>query len=263
MAELRKVPGPTSPLAGTSGRIVAVVVAGIILAVIKPWGASPADIPRASASPASTASPTSPASPIADGGFDWSVFEGFEPHPAWEIWPAGREVSFGFAMKVRSDIDAANPVPAASDEASRAPGATALSSPPPPSPSPDQDPPTWSDTITISPASTLNVVAINTPRGHRIPVATLSLLGSDGGRVDVPVVRLHSPWPDHFHVIGIDDGTGVAGLPAWPPGAYVLDLRIDPGGWARSIMIDVRDREAPGRSPAAPASSEPSATTGG
>ena len=242
MAELRKVPGPSSPLTGTSGKVVAVVVVGILLAVIKPWGSSPAVVPAAVASPSPTP-PTSTATPVPDGAFDWGAFEGFQPHPAWEIWPAGREISFGFAMKIVSDDGAVMPAPLPSGDVSGRPGASTGPTPTPtPEPSPDPDPPTWSQTIAISPASTLTVVAINTPIGYAIPDATLTRLDLDGRRVAVPILWLPSPWPDHFLVIGIDDGSGESALPAWPAGSYALDLRIDPGGWQRTIMIDVQER---------------------
>ena len=82
-------------------------------------------------------------------------------------------------------------------------------------------------------------MAINTPLGFDIPVVRLSRPGPDGERVDIPTIRLPSPWPDHFQVIGIDDGTGVDALDRWPSGEYTLELRIDPGGWVRTITIDV------------------------
>lgn len=107
------------------------------------------------------------------------------------------------------------------------------------------------------------MVAINTPLGYRIPTATLSRLGSDGDRLAVPIVRLPSPWPDHFLVIGIDDGRGGA-LTVWPAGTYALTLDIEPGGWQRSILIDIRSMPpGPGPSPTSSAAPIPRATRGG
>src|SRR6185436_16070940 len=98
MSDLTTVPGPSSPLRGSSGKVVAVVVIGVLLAVIKPWGSeSVAQAPPASVS-ASPAGSAGPSVTPTHNAFDFGVFEGFEPQPAWEIWPAGREISFGFAM---------------------------------------------------------------------------------------------------------------------------------------------------------------------
>ena len=82
------------------------------------------------------------------------------------------------------------------------------------------------------------------------------------GRVEVPVVRLPSPWPDHFLVLGIDDGSGTEGLPAWPAGRYALDLDIEPGGYTRTIGIIVGEPVVPVPTPTTlpspAASTEPS-----
>ena len=50
---------------------------------------------------------------------------------------------------------------------------------------------------------------------------------------------LPSPWPAHFMVVGIDDGSGTDGPAAWPAGRYALDLDIEPGGYTRTIGIVV------------------------
>ncbi len=250
MTDLTHVPGPSSPLKGNSGKIVTVILVGILVAVIKPWGGDPVGpiaAPAVTASPASSEPPGSAAPTAAPGAFDFGVFEGFEPQPAWEIWPAGREISFGFAMKVDADIaaaeQAANASPLPSSRATPDGSAVPTSTPrptPTPSADPAAGPPTWSNAITISPVSTLTAVAINMPLAFDIPVVDITRRDAAGQLVTVPAVRLPSPWPDHFLVLGLDDGTGRGALAAWPPGEYALDLHIDPGGWVRTITIDVR-----------------------
>jgi hypothetical protein len=258
MAETRRVAGPSSPLGGRDGRAIALLGVAVLIAIVKPWGSTtdgPARTPVPAPSPSAVSSP----SPRPDDPFDFGVFEGFEPPPAWEIWPAGREISFGFAMRVDPDLgfdDApAPPSPGASPGSAASASATA---------SPrgiDPRPPTWSDTIAISPASTLTVVAINTPLEYTIPGVRLTRLGPGGGRVEVPIARVRSPWPDHFLIVGIDDGSGVASRTGWPPGSYELELTIEPGTWTRTIRIDVRPRtsrttEPPEASGAAPSAGQ-------
>lgn len=226
MAEVRRVTGPGTPLGGRDGRILGVVVVGILVAIIKPWGGGPSAAPLATPivlpSASVAASPSASAAP--DDPFDFGVFEGFEPNPAWEVWPAGREISFGFAMRINADGSQRSP----------APGSSAA----PDDPLDPGPPPEWSQAIAISPASTLTVVAINLPLAYRIP--TMHLFRTDGGEapVEVPIVMVPSPWPDHFLVVGMAGDDGRA-REAWPAGEYELRLDIEPGDYTRTITIDV------------------------
>lgn len=245
MSDLTKVPGPASPFKGSSAKLIAVVLVGIFVAIAKPWGpTTPVTLVGGSQPPTQT--PAATPSPALRDAFDFGVFEGFEPKPAWEIWPAGREFSLGFAMKVTGDAEgqAASAPPASGVAAS---GVPAASPPVPertatPAPTGLPEPPTWSQTIMISPASTLTVVAINMPLEFRVPGIHLWRTDPVTGRHEVPVVHVPSPWPDHFLVIGIDDGTGRDALRAWPPGQYQLVLQIEPGDEVRTIAIDVEGR---------------------
>lgn len=249
MAEVRRVTGPGSPLSGRDGRVVAIVVVGILIAIIKPWGgaSSPTDPAASPIVLPSASTATSPErSAVTDDAFDFGVFAGFEPQPAWEIWPAGREISYGFAMRVDPGGTHQSPAPGASTR--------------PDDPLDPGPPPEWSQTITISPASTLTVVAINLPLAYRIP--SMHLYRTDGGEapVEVPIAMVPSPWPDHFLVVGMagDDGRARA---AWPVGEYALRLDIEPGGFTRTIAIEVKPmpRASPAASPAGvSASSAPS-----
>ena len=99
MTDLRKVSGPSSRLDRHAGRIVAVIVTAVLLAILKPWGSGigPTALAPPVASP--TASPT--AAPSAGPYlFDFLAFGTNEPPPGWEIWPAGNLASFQFAMRV-------------------------------------------------------------------------------------------------------------------------------------------------------------------
>jgi hypothetical protein len=263
MSDLSRVPGPSSPFKGSSAKLLTVVLVGILVAILKPWGgaAAPSAI-GASARPSAPAgaTPVATPSPALRDAFDFGIFEGFEPQPAWEIWPAGREFSLGFAMKVTADAEDRPPgAPAASGAPpSGAPTSAPPASVPPvaertatPAPTRPSEPPTWSHTITISPASTLTVVAINMPLDFRVPGIRLWHTDPRGGREETPIVRVPSPWPDHFLVIGIDDGTGRDVLRAWPPGQYELVLQIEPGDHVRTIVIDVEGRPATSPTPAA------------
>lgn len=246
MAEVRRVTGPGTPLGGRDGRLLGIVVVAILVAIIKPWGgepsaanplATPIVLPSASLAVAS-ATPSAAATSM----FDFGVFAGFEPPPAWEVWPAGREISFGFAMRIDGDGARRSPTPGASMPVDDAfdPG----------------PPPEWTQAITISPASILTVVAINLPLAYRIP--SMHLLRTDGGEapVDVPIVMVPSPWPDHFLVVGMAGPDGQA-REAWPAGTYALQLDIEPGGFTRTIKIDVTPMPEPTSTPEPRESMEP------
>ena len=263
MSDLTKVPGPASPFKGSSAKLITVVLVGIFVAIAKPWGATtPVTLVGGSQPP--TLPPVPTPSPALRDAFDFGVFEGFEPKPAWEIWPAGREFSLGFAMKVTGDSE--NQAPSAAPPSGvPASGVPTISSPAPqrtatPAPTGLVEPPTWSHTIMISPASTLTVVAINMPLEFSVPGVHLWRTDPVAGRQEVPVVHVPSPWPDHFLVIGVDDGTGRDALRAWPPGQYQLVLEIQPGDQVRTIAIDVEARPEASPVPAPSATPTPAAS---
>ena len=58
MTELRKVSGPGSGFDRHVGRIIAVVVAAILIAIVKPWGSPAAPAAVVPPPPPPTASPT-------------------------------------------------------------------------------------------------------------------------------------------------------------------------------------------------------------
>jgi hypothetical protein len=259
MSELTKVPGPSSPLRGIGGKVVTVVVIAIALAIVKPWGtgepitAGLPDVPEPSPTPASSESNT------VDLGYDNAVFGVYEPKPEWALWPAGYFTTFGFAMRIDerspplpgADVDPARDASGASPDPDVGPGASIAASTPRATSTPLATatpregemvpPPSWTDVIPFNAESHLTLMAINMPLGFRIPETRLTRVGADASATVEPLVVLDSPWPSHFLVLGIDDGTGRGAVTAWPIGRYRLDLTIEPGGYRRTIQVDVGD----------------------
>jgi hypothetical protein len=250
MNDLTKVTGPSSPLEGTSAKVIAVVLVAILVAILKPWaGPTP---PAATVASAPPRPPTQPSAAVI-AHYDPGVFGAYEPAPDWELWPAGHLVSFGFAMRVNGGprtppVAAGSPVPGTSET----PRVTAR--PTPTRAVPDE--PAWPSEITITASSHLALVGINTPLGYRVN-ATLVRYEPDGTTTSYRVIKLPSPWPTHFTVIAMDDGSGRAPRESWPTGRYRLHLRFDPGPIVRDIEIVIDDREAPptvgSSAPASPA----------
>src|SRR6187402_3457073 len=102
MSDIIRVPGPSSPLEGRSAKVIAVIVIGVFVAIIKPWGTS---TPPSAARPSFTL-PTPSVSAIpplpAVANYDPEVFGIYEPEARWELWPAGYLVSFGYAIRIES-----------------------------------------------------------------------------------------------------------------------------------------------------------------
>jgi len=242
MGEVRRVPGPSSPLEGRSGKILAVVVVGILLAVVKPWGtAGPAPtVPAVEASPSVAAAPAPSAPRLRN--YNPNVFGLYEPTPDWELWPAGFLVSFGFATRIDS-LTAGSGAPSTPPDGSPSPSTPAASSTPGPAGSragsgdPGDGEPVWPATIAVSSGSNLSMLGINTPIGYTVTGVTLWQRDSTGELTRVRVVLPPSPWPVHFTIVAIDDGNGVDIRESWPPGEYLLDLRIEPGAISRRVVI--------------------------
>jgi hypothetical protein len=249
MSDLSRVPGPSSPLQGNSARLLAVVLVGVLVAVIKPWGSSTPDAAADASSAIPSASVAPSPSVLRIANYDPGVFGIHEPAPDWELWPAGYLVSFGFATRIDSLAAGteASPTPSAPPP----PSAPAASTAPVPA---DAQEPIWPATIVVSPGNHLALLAINTPLGYQVVKATLSRRGSTGRMTPVPTVRPPSPWPDHFTIIAMDDGNGRDPKESWPPGDYVVDLQFEPGAITRRVEILV---EGPpfggGTAPASPA----------
>jgi hypothetical protein len=236
MSDLSKVTGPSSPLEGTSAKVIVVVLVGILVAILKPWaGPAPPAATVASEPPKPTTQPSSDV--IAH--YDPDVFGVYEPAPDWELWPAGYLVSFGFAMRIDNGLKSPPPVAAGSPAPDGSSTPSAL-------PSPTRTvaaEPAWPSSITITASSHLALIGINTPLGYRVS-ATALRLEPDGTSTAYRVLKLPSPWPTHFTVIALDDGSGRTPRESWPAGRYRLHLRFDPGPIVRDIEITIGDREA-------------------
>lgn len=227
MNDMTSVTGPSSPLEGRSAKVIAVVVIAVVVALIKPWNSS-APPPIARATPgAPTPSPT-PASPTPFDPFanyDHELFGIYEPAARWELWPAGYVDTFGFAMR----IDSAGADLASTSSEPASPGASG---------GPSAGQPIWPARINLTAGGHLSMVGINTPLGFTITWIWVSRLEEDGAETPIAIVYAPSRWPEHFTVIGMDDGNQEP-RESWPPGRYRLDLAIDPGGIVRSVELDV------------------------
>ena len=235
MSDLKPVPRPSVPLDGRGSQVLAIIALAIALAFLKPWGSAGAPAPSAapmakgspSPSPIKTANPLDADSRL----YDPLIFGDKELRATWGLWPAGYMVSFGFAMR-------AEPSSAAPGGPSASPGSR------------DAATPVWPEAIDIPFGNHLLLMGVNTPIGFTVDGIHLSRKRTDGRREDVPIVRLPSPWPSHFNVIGIDDGYSVSRTSFWAPGLYRLGLVIEPGTIERSI--DIRIEDAPTPSPTGP-----------
>ena len=241
MNDLTPVKGPASPLEGRSAKIIAVIVIGILVALIKPWGTStPAPVARATAAPTAVAvTPRPSATPFdAFAGYDHELFGIYEPEPRWELWPAGYLVSFGYAIRIGSTGTEASQAPGP-------PGASAQPSRPVATPAetakPGTEEPNWPATITIADGNNLGLIGVNMPRGYRISSVAIVRMRADGSEQPLDVVEAESQWPSHFRVFGVADDTGRGAVENWPAGHYRLDLAFEPGAISRSIAIVVSD----------------------
>lgn len=259
MNDLTPVKGPASPLEGRSAKVIAVIVIGILVAIIKPWGtATPAPVARATAAPTAAITPRpGPPTPFdAFANYDHELFGIYEPAPRWELWPAGYLVSFGYAIRIGS-VDPSASQPPGPPTASASPGRPIAS--PVRSAEPDSGEPHWPATITIADGNHLGLIGINTPLGYEVASITVVRMKADGSETPLDVVEPQSQWPSHFTVIGLADDTGREAIENWPAGQYRLDLAFEPGAIRRSIAIAVSDPSPPvdeaSPSPSAPPAS--------
>jgi hypothetical protein len=267
MSDMIRVPGPSSPLEGRSAKVIAVIVVGVLVAIIKPWGTSaPAPAAQASAALRTTSVSSGPSVPTV-ANYDPEVFGIYEPEARWELWPAGYLVSFGYAIRIDSVMTGAAPSGSAAPSSaapsgSAAPSSAAAAAAPPPTPAPSRPPdggPIWPSIITVSAGSHITLLAVNTPLGYAVDSIRVRRIGPGDGPPEVPIVMPPSPWPDHFTIIGVDQGNGRDARAEWPPGHYRVVMRFSPGPIDRSvdILIDVPDGDGPSASAAAPIDNTP------
>jgi hypothetical protein len=266
MNDLTPVKGPASPLEGRSAKVIAVIVIGILVAIIKPWGTTtPAPLARATAAPTPVAVTPRPGPPTpfdAFANYDHELFGIYEPEPRWELWPAGYLVSFGYAIRIGS-VDPSASQPPTPPAASASPGRPVGS--PVTTDAPASGEPHWPATITIADGNHLGLIGVNTPLGYEVASVAVVRMTADGSEQPLDVVKPQSQWPSHFTVIGIADDTGREAIENWPAGQYRLDLEFEPGAIRRSIAIAVSDPSpadgeaspAPSTRPASPAPAAP------
>jgi hypothetical protein len=269
MNDLTPVKGPASPLEGRSAKVIAVIVIGILVAIIKPWGtATPAPVARATAAPTAAITPL-PGSPTpfdAFANYDHELFGIYEPEPRWELWPAGYLVSFGYAIRIGSTGTEASqpPAPPAASASPSRPVATPVATPATTA-EPGTEEPNWPATITIAEGNHLGLIGVNMPLGYRIASVAIVRVKADGSEQSLDVAEAPSQWPSHFRVFGLADGSGGEVVANWPAGHYRLELAFEPGAISRSIAIVVSDptptdgeaSPASSAGPSAPASTAP------
>jgi hypothetical protein len=241
MAELTRVPAPRSPFDGWRGRVVSLVVIGIAVAAIKPWGAAPsADL----ASPHPSTVSVAPPVVIAPIGriYDPSAFASDTPPDAWAIVTAANSTPLDF-------IDRAGPATSAAPDS--------------PDPATASGPPIVSGPVVdLGTTDDLTAFAIVHPRDTTLETIRIWQFrdGASPRRVDVD--DLPSPWPvDHVAVVARRLASMDAGrVLAWEPGLYRLDLLVEPEDVVRSVMLTVR-AGASGSGGTASRDAEPTRTT--
>jgi hypothetical protein len=225
-----------SPLERHVRLLSVTIVAGLLLAVIKPWGGSGGSPQVTAVSPSPSVASPSPSPDIGFAGraYDASIFGRQEPEAVWAIWPAGYLVTFGFVVQVPG-VAAPEPAPSAS----RGPHAGRPAESHSPRPAAAGTDPSWPSVFDVPEGNHLLLIGINTPRGF--VATTVALTRISNGNRDAPILieRQKSPWPDHFTVIGMPSESGDDLLKVWPPGRYRLDLAFDPGAISRSIEIRI------------------------
>jgi hypothetical protein len=231
---------PSSPTDGHLTAIGLLLTLGIVVAIIKPWGGSPGAAAEP-APPTPAPSPTAAANPSPDLGFgardyDPSIFGEHEPEAVWGIWPAGFLTTFGFVIQVPATAP-----PLASPGATHGvvPSPSALVGPSGSAFVADDLGPSWPARLDMPDGDHLLLIGVDMPRGSSMSLARLEQTSADGSQAAVGIVRLKSPWPDHFAVIGMESPAGDGRLNVWPPGIYELELSFEPGGIERTIEIRI------------------------
>ena len=254
MADLQPVRPPRSPFSGHGALIGSIVVIGVLLAAVKPWGGTggpPAAtlFPSAAVAPSIEAPDGSDAAVATPSEFDLRYrpdLFGPEPPPRWGLWPAGYITTMGFVLPVPPEASpGVRPSARPSAPATASAPGSATASPPgsattrPSSPS-SSGAPDWPARIDITEGNHLLVLGISTPVGYQVPEIGLFRSETDGTSSQVETEILPTPWPDHFTVIGIRGSAPDGSLRVWPDGDYRLDWRTEPGGIRQSIEIKIR-----------------------
>lgn len=229
MAELSRVPAPRSPFEGRSGKVVALVVAGIAIAVAKPWNPPPAALPGPGASVRPVAAaPSVP--PAAVQRYDPAVFPARWPEPAWEIWPGSPS--------------AQGPTPFAPPPGSLAPPAAGTSGS---SGAQEGTPRIGGPVVDLGSSDDLTAIGINHPAD--VDLAAVRLWRFRDGREPerIQLVEQPAPWRGgSMRVFVVRDARQPRGeVLRWRPGLYRLDLLVDPTDRIRSLVLNVERGTVP------------------
>ncbi len=244
MADLQPVRPPRSRLSGHGALIGTLVVLGVLMAAVKPWGGTggpPAAtlFPSSVAGPLTTDGSAAVATPLASG-FDLRYrpeLFGPQPPPRWGLWPAGYLTTFGFAVAVPPT---ASPRSSPPTGPGGSPTGRPMASAIPPADPGEDGVPAWPSRVEINEGSHLLMLGISTPVGYHVPQVQLFRSDPDGGSSLIETELLPSPWPDHFTVIGIRSRAADGSLKIWPSGRYRLDWVTDPGAIQQSIEITIQ-----------------------
>jgi hypothetical protein len=224
MAELSRVPAPRSPFEGRSGKLVALVLAGIALAIAKPWNPPPSatPVPRASVVPVAVA-PSVP--PSAAHPYDPAIFGEEPPEPAWEVWPAS------------ASADGPTPfAPPPGSVAPPAPGRTGSSG------AQEGTPRIGGPVIELGSSDDLTAIGINHPADVDLVAVRLWRFRDGGEPERVQLTEQPAPWRrGEMRVFVVRDARLPRGqVLRWRPGLYRLDLLVDPADRIRSLVLNVR-----------------------
>ncbi|HET9455916.1 MAG TPA: hypothetical protein VFO78_01135 [Candidatus Limnocylindrales bacterium] len=225
MASLARVPGPPSPFEGRSGRVIAIVVLGIGLAIAKPWNPPSTTVPSGSAGPSAShrvAASTGPDSVIRT--YDGASFGPEPPAPAWEIWAADRVTRVRFVGPPDGFVSSTAPP--------SEPAGTAVEGGP---------------VIDLGPADAITALGINRPADVDLAAIRLWRFRDGHEPERIPLHERPPPWPSStFRVFVLRDARLAANtVLGWQPGLYRLDLLIDPVDRIRSLLLIVRDGAEP------------------
>ncbi len=225
MAELSRVPAPRSPFEGRSGKIVALVVAAIAIAIAKPWNGPSSAVPLPSPA-ALAAAPSVP--PSATQPYDPGVFGPVAPDPAWQVWPASASVEGPTDFAAPSE-----PFVAPSPGSPSSVGSFGAQ---------EASPTIGGPVIELGSSDDLTAIGINHPADADL-VAVRVWRFRDGGEPErVPLIEQPAPWPrSSMRVFAIRDARQPRGqVLRWRPGLYRLDLLVDPADRIRSLILNVR-----------------------
>lgn len=225
MASLTRVPGPSSPFEGRSGRVIAIVVLALGIAIAKPWNPPTTTVPSGSPGPSPSprlAAPIVPDSAIRT--YDGASFGPEPPAPAWEIWAGDRITRIRFVGPPDGFVSATAPP-------GEAPGIIVEGGP----------------VIELGPADAITALGINRPSDVDLAAVRLWRFRDGHEPERVPLHERPPPWRSStFRVFVLRDARLAAdAVLGWQPGLYRLDLLIDPVDRVRSLLLVVRDGAEP------------------